>query len=298
MLAVAALCWPTGPGRRPAAGNTGVARIARSIADVAGGEPPGFVAGRGPSRGLGRARAPAKMGQVPAGLLRPLAIVAGCCIAAATFFLAGPAALIAALMVLGTTWLLVRQLLAERRRRRALVDILAALRILVRELQAGAEPGLAAANGTAVASRDGALVLAELAQLTRTEGRSAVAGSARAGDAIAADSTRGQVVARLRAGWLLTRWYGLAFSPLVLALVQDLSEQQVARTERAGQVAGPRTSGFVMAGLPLLGLALGAGMGADPWRVLIGSAVGNLLLVVGVCLTCAGLLWSARIVRS
>jgi tight adherence protein B len=52
-----------------------------------------------------------------------------------------------------------------------------------------------------------------------------------------------------------------------------------------------------MALLPLLGLALGAGMGADPIQVLLSSALGNILLLVGVSLTCAGLLWSDRIVR-
>jgi tight adherence protein B len=56
-------------------------------------------------------------------------------------------------------------------------------------------------------------------------------------------------------------------------------------------------SGYVMAVLPLMGLALGVGMGADPVGVLLGTPVGNILLLVGVALTCAGLLWSARIVN-
>ena len=38
-------------------------------------------------------------------------------------------------------------------------------------------------------------------------------------------------------------------------------------------------------------------MGADPVRVLAQTGVGNVLLVVGMTLTCVGLLWSARIVR-
>jgi tight adherence protein B len=51
-----------------------------------------------------------------------------------------------------------------------------------------------------------------------------------------------------------------------------------------------------MAALPLMGILLGAGMGVNPVAVLLGSPLGNLLLVVGVALMCAGLLWSARIV--
>ena len=102
---------------------------------------------------------------------------------------------------------------------------------------------------------------------------------------------------RLRSGWLLTRRHGLAYTPLIDALVQDLAEQLEADSERSAQVAGPRMSGYVMALLPLLGLLLGAGMGADPVQVLLRSSVGNILLVIGVALTCAGLLWSARIIR-
>jgi len=282
MLAAAALCWPGSIGRRPSRG-------------VAG------ISGSGPGQLL------AKSGLVSAGdvgpgrfqqLIGAVAVAVGCCAAVLAFVVAGSAGLIAALLMAGTLFFLVRQELWERRHRAALVDILAALRILGRELQAGADPGLAAANGAAVTRGEGAQVLAALVQLTRTEDRSSGEGLAGGvGADVTTGSIRAQVVARLHGGWLLTKTHGLAFSPLVAALAQDLSEQLAAGSERAGQIAGPRTSGYVMALLPLLGLALGAGMGADPIRVLLQSAVGNVLLVVGVGLTCAGLLWSARIVR-
>jgi tight adherence protein B len=106
-----------------------------------------------------------------------------------------------------------------------------------------------------------------------------------------------QMSARLRSGWLLTRRHGVAFTPLIDALAADLAQQISADSERSGEVAGPRMSGYVMAMLPLLGLALGAGMGADPIRVLLSSTIGSILLLVGVALTCGGLLWSERIVR-
>ena len=114
---------------------------------------------------------------------------------------------------------------------------------------------------------------------------------------VAGGGPRGEVEARLRAGWLLSRRHGLALTPLIEALAADLAEQLTADERRAGEVAGPRTSGYVMALLPVLGLALGAGMGADPIRVLLASPAGSVLLVAGVSLICAGLLWSARIIR-
>jgi tight adherence protein B len=282
LLSFAALCWP-GPAarRRSPGGAAGALGLLTSAGSVAEGE---GVRGRAPLRQK---------------LSRPIVVVVGSSVLLLAFVIAGPAGLIAAAMLVGTTSLLIRQTVLERRHRAALVDILGALRILGRELQAGADPGLAAANGVAVTRGEGALVLVALAQLTHTEQRSANDGLA---NGIGADVTTGsiqaQVLARLRGGWLLTKRHGLAYSPLVAALAEDLGEQLAAGSERAGQVAGPRTSGYVMALLPLLGLALGAGMGADPVRVLLESAVGNVLLVVGVGLTCVGLLWSARIVRS
>ncbi|MGB3772354.1 MAG: type ii secretion system integral membrane subunit, partial [Rhodococcus sp. (in: high G+C Gram-positive bacteria)] len=42
--------------------------------------------------------------------------------------------------------------------------------------------------------------------------------------------------------------------------------------------------------------ALGQAMGASPIAVLTGGGVGGVLLVVGVALACAGLLWTDAIV--
>ncbi len=231
---------------------------------------------------------------------------------------AGVVGLIVAAAVLVTGTVLVRQAMADRRRRTALIDITGGLRILGRELRAGAEPSVAAANAGAAARGAGAEVLRGLARLTLADDRPSV-GSGSAGHGGVAppgsgvdrattaeigrrtpqlpDNPLAQAAARLRSGWLLTRRHGLAFTPLIDALAADLSEQIAADAERAGQVAGPQMSGYVMAVLPLLGLALGVGMGADPFRVLLLTPVGNILLLVGVLLTCAGLLWSARIVR-
>jgi tight adherence protein B len=105
-------------------------------------------------------------------------------------------------------------------------------------------------------------------------------------------------VRRLTAGWLLSSRYGVAFTPLIDGLATEFAEALAGDARRAGEVAGPRMSGYVMAALPVLGLLLGAGMGADPVGVLVGTTIGRVLMVVGVLLTSAGLLWSARIVAS
>ena len=67
------------------------------------------------------------------------------------------------------------------------------------------------------------------------------------------------------------------------------------RTEAA--LAGARASAAVLAGLPLLGIGLGELMGARPVRLLFHGGLGGVLLLIGVGLVCAGLLWTEAIVR-
>ena len=57
---------------------------------------------------------------------------------------------------------------------------------------------------------------------------------------------------------------------------------------------------MLLAGLPLVGLAMGSGVGADPWRVLTTTGPGQVLLVAGSALELAGLPWSgawSRVLR-
>ena len=78
----------------------------------------------------------------------------------------------------------------------------------------------------------------------------------------------------------------------------DVDSRTRFAAEVDARLAGPRATATVLAGLPVLGLLLGQAIGADPMRVLAGTAVGQTLLVVGTGLACAGVLWSARIVSA
>jgi tight adherence protein B len=199
--------------------------------------------------------------------------------------MAGIAGFLSAATAAATVLFLIDSSLTGRRRRTDLSDLIAGLRLLARELRSGAAPPVAAAHAAAAARGVAATVLAELA----TGGGASVT----PGDT----DPLAEIRTRLTAGWELASRQGLAITPMIDAVVLDASERLAADSERAGQVAGPRVSGYVMAALPVMGLLLGAGMGADPVQVLARSGIGNVLLVVGVTLTCAGLLWSARIVR-
>jgi tight adherence protein B len=89
---------------------------------------------------------------------------------------------------------------------------------------------------------------------------------------------------------------GLAQAADRLAIAQ--AESELARAELSAQLVGPRTTARVLAGLPILGMLLGSGLGASPLTWLIGSLWGWLILTIGCALEVAGLWWIARLTRS
>ena len=283
LVAIAALAWPP---RRPArmasgadAGSSpGVARSDPTVVDT-------LARGGRPWKSLESSGWSPIWSSLPSrvGFGGGISVLAGLLGAAA----AGAAGFLAGAMAAATVLFLINSSLAGRRRHSDLTDLIAGLRLLARELRSGAAPALAAAHAAGTARGVAVTVLTGLAA-----GAGAHA-SGNPGDMGAVAEIR----ARLMAGWELAARQGLAITPMIDAVVQDASERLAADSERAGQVAGPRVSGYVMAALPVLGLLLGAGMGADPVQVLAHSGIGNVLLVVGVTLTCIGLLWSASIVR-
>lgn len=276
LLAGAALCWPSPP-RRPGP------LVVRGAAGRGG-------PGRGSSAGGRSGLRWVSLGAVVGALVGASAL-------AAAAILAGPAGLLAAAMMAATGTLLGRRLLAERRRRQALPDILRGLRTLNRELRAGSDPVTAVEAAGRSCGRVGAQVLGRLALLMQAPGPGAAPEGDSNGDSVG-DSAHpaDRVLDVLCSGWLLCRRHGVAFGRVVSGIADELADEVTADEARAAQLAGPRMSGYVMAGLPLMGVLLGAGMGVNPIGVLLGSAAGHLLLLVGVALMCAGLLWSARIV--
>ncbi|GHE12134.1 type II secretion system F family protein [Klenkia taihuensis] len=88
---------------------------------------------------------------------------------------------------------------------------------------------------------------------------------------------------------------GCSLAAAVGAAEDDLRARARTREELDVALAGPRASSRVLAGLPVLGLLMGAGIGADPWTVLTTTPVGTALLVAGCGLEAAGLAWTRRL---
>jgi tight adherence protein B len=111
-----------------------------------------------------------------------------------------------------------------------------------------------------------------------------------------ADALR-EALGRIAAGVRLSGRTGCSLAAVVAAVEDDLRARHRNQLELRSATAGPRASALLLAGLPVLGLAMGNGIGADPWRVLTATGTGQVLLVAGVGLELAGIAWSRRLVE-
>ncbi|WP_111767896.1 type II secretion system F family protein [Nakamurella deserti] len=183
----------------------------------------------------------------------------------------------------GTAGLLVRSASVRRRQAREQAEVLDAVRALRREVAAGADLGTAVA---AVRRARGPAVTDLLGRVGSPTGDGGPGPPQFAGAEFA-----------LTSAVRLARRFGAPLTVLLDGVAAGLADGRRAADQRAAAVAGARLSGWVLAALPLMGVLLGAGMGADPVPVLFGGGLGSVLLLVGTVLLCAGLLWSARIAR-
>lgn len=128
-----------------------------------------------------------------------------------------------------------------------------------------------------------------------------VAEAARGGADIVAALERAATVPgcdglRLLAGcWRIGVERGGALVAVLEGLADALRDEQAHRDEVSLQLAGPRASARLLAGLPLLGLAMAMALGAAPLSFLLGTLPGWGCLVLGVGLDLLGLRWISRL---
>lgn len=97
---------------------------------------------------------------------------------------------------------------------------------------------------------------------------------------------------RLIDGVRLSQRTGCALAEVVAAVESDLARRGRQRADLRAAAAGHRATVALLAGLPILGLAMGSGIGAEPVRILTTTPIGHLLLLTGVALELLGLAWS------
>ncbi len=217
--------------------------------------------------------------------------VIGCIAAAAAAVLPATTSLAAALLG-ATIGVRYRRRIRRQRGSAEAKALETALDVLVGELRIGAHP-----------VRAFAVSAAETDEVSVAAGLLAVAARARLGADVAAGLRSASRSSSLPAQWerLAVYWelgceHGLAISTLMNAAKRDIAERQRFSARVDSGMAGARTSAAILAALPVLGVLMGQLIGAKPVGFLL-SGPGGALLVVGVMLVCAGLLWSDRITR-
>ncbi|RCG30418.1 pilus assembly protein TadB [Sphaerisporangium album] len=111
----------------------------------------------------------------------------------------------------------------------------------------------------------------------------------------AAPDPGGEGLVRLAACWRVGLTVGGGLAALIERLGASLREAEAHRAEVTAQLAGPRSTARLLAGLPALGLLLAAGLGLRPLSFLFGSPAGFACLAVGVLLDMAGVWWTNRL---
>jgi tight adherence protein B len=97
--------------------------------------------------------------------------------------------------------------------------------------------------------------------------------------------------------WRVAERTGAGLGGALEEVATAAGERSAHRARVRAQLAGVRTTGWLLAALPLLGMVLATLVGARPWRVLLGSAAGGGLLALGLALDAAGVAWLIRMTR-
>jgi len=106
----------------------------------------------------------------------------------------------------------------------------------------------------------------------------------------------------LGAAWRLSEQTGAPLGDVLDRLAAGLRQELEVEAEVEASLAAPRATARLLAGLPLVGVALGELLGARPVAVLLGTSLGRGCALGGLLLAAAGQAWTralvARVVRA
>jgi len=114
----------------------------------------------------------------------------------------------------------------------------------------------------------------------------------------AGSGSRSGVAQLLPVAWEVAERSGAGLADVLAGLERELRHSQDLHRRLRTELAGSRASAALLAGLPLVGLGLGAALGADPLGVLLHTPAGAVCVAVGGTLEGLGLAWTGRLCRS
>lgn len=91
---------------------------------------------------------------------------------------------------------------------------------------------------------------------------------------------------------------GCPLAGLLARFAAQLEAEEDAEAARQTALAGPKATVRLLSWLPVFGLLLGMALGVEPIGTLLGNVMGTATFVLGLVLTMAGRLWSARLVAA
>ena len=209
-------------------------------------------------------------------------LVAGLVVAVNGGRSAGVSAGVAGAVAAGVVLAVLSSGLREREDRKRRDDLHLALSVLCGELEAGSPPSRAVASAGEAVPR----YARELAGVLR----GSPADPARFEESVGA-------LEPVAVAWRIADRTGAPLADVLGRVRADIDAERALLREVAAAVAAPRSSAALLAALPLLGIGLGAAIGARPLAVLLTTSAGHVMLVLGVTLDAIGILWAARIVR-
>jgi tight adherence protein B len=103
--------------------------------------------------------------------------------------------------------------------------------------------------------------------------------------------------ADLATAWVVCETSGGRLAGPVSRLAGAWRDEEQVRREVAAQLAGPRATAVLLAGLPLVGVAMGGALGADPLLPFRRPSVALVTVLPGLLLEAVGLLWITALTR-